>query len=102
MHYARVCKYLLALRQINPQRKIFDLGNLHMQLLPCDGTPRMEAPVDTISTFLFGPDGWRGLSVFRFTATALSGMILGRHNDHVSVVNIKILPKWTSASSRQS
>ncbi|KAL9132322.1 MAG: hypothetical protein Q9175_006504 [Cornicularia normoerica] len=37
----------------------------------------LETPVDTIYTFLFGPSGRRGLSVFRFTATALSGMILG-------------------------
>ena len=37
----------------------------------------LETPVDTIYTFLFGPGGRRGLSVFRFTATALSGMLLG-------------------------
>ena len=37
----------------------------------------LETPVDTIYTFLFGPSGRRGVSVFRFTATALSGMILG-------------------------
>jgi len=38
----------------------------------------LKTPVDTIYTFLFGPSGRRGLSVFRFAATALSGMILGR------------------------
>ncbi|CZT11782.1 related to helicases [Rhynchosporium graminicola] len=37
----------------------------------------LETPVDTIYTFLFGPSGRRGLRVFRSTATALSGMILG-------------------------
>ena len=37
----------------------------------------LETPVDTIYTFLFGPSGRRGLSVFRSTATALSGMNLG-------------------------
>lgn len=36
----------------------------------------LETPVDTIYTFLFGPSGRRGLGVFRFTATALSGMVL--------------------------
>lgn len=37
----------------------------------------LETPVDTIYTFLFGPSGRRGLSMFRFTATVLSRMILG-------------------------
>ena len=37
----------------------------------------LETSVDTIYTFLFGPSGRRGLSVFRFAATALSGIILG-------------------------
>ena len=37
----------------------------------------LETPVDTIYTFLFGPSGRRGLRVFRSTATALSGIILG-------------------------
>jgi hypothetical protein len=36
----------------------------------------LETLVDTIYTFLFGPSGRRGLSMFRFAATALSGMIL--------------------------
>ena len=36
----------------------------------------LENPVDTIYTFLFGTAGRRGLSIFRATATALSGMIL--------------------------
>ena len=48
----------------------------------------LETPVDTIYTFLFGPSGRRGLGVFRFTATALSGMISGRSpiEDRKSVV----------------
>ncbi|KAF2793162.1 hypothetical protein K505DRAFT_350116 [Melanomma pulvis-pyrius CBS 109.77] len=37
----------------------------------------LETPVDTIYTFLFGPSGRRCLSVFRFTASALSEMIFG-------------------------
>ncbi|KAK6591706.1 hypothetical protein H4I96_12262 [Botrytis cinerea] len=36
----------------------------------------LETAVDTMYTFLFGPSGRRGLQVFRFTATALSGMVL--------------------------
>ncbi|TGO06847.1 hypothetical protein BTUL_0451g00010 [Botrytis tulipae] len=36
----------------------------------------LETAVDTVYTFLFGPSGRRGLQVFRFTATALSGMVL--------------------------
>lgn len=39
----------------------------------------LESPVDTIYTFLFGPSGRRGLSVFRFTAIALRGMT-SRHS----------------------
>jgi hypothetical protein len=38
----------------------------------------LETPVDTIYTFLFGPSGRRCLSVFRFTASALSEMVFGR------------------------
>jgi hypothetical protein len=34
----------------------------------------LETPIDTIYNFLFGPSGRRGLSVFRFTAAALSTM----------------------------
>ncbi|KAI9743632.1 MAG: hypothetical protein M1818_002948 [Claussenomyces sp. TS43310] len=41
----------------------------------------LETPVDTIYTFLFGPSGRRGLRVFRFTATALSEMLLGHSSD---------------------
>jgi hypothetical protein len=37
----------------------------------------LETPVDTIYNFLFGPSGRRGLSVFRFTASALSDMTFG-------------------------
>lgn len=37
----------------------------------------LETPVDTIYTFLFGPGGRRGLRVFRFTAIALSEIVLG-------------------------
>jgi hypothetical protein len=37
----------------------------------------LETPVDTIYTFLFGPSGRRCLSVFRFTAAALSEMFFG-------------------------
>ena len=47
----------------------------------------LETPVDTIYTFLFGPSGRRGLSAFRFTAIALSGMVLGHPsaNEEVSL-----------------
>jgi hypothetical protein len=38
----------------------------------------LESSVDTIYTFLFGPGGRRGISVFRFTAAALSGMMSER------------------------
>jgi hypothetical protein len=49
----------------------------------------LENLVDTIYTFLFGLSGWRGLSVFCFTATALSGMILGHLSDEeVSTIAI--------------
>ncbi len=50
----------------------------------------LETPVDTIYTFLFGPSGRRGLSVFRFTATALSGMILGHSSSDEEVSTIAI------------
>ncbi len=36
----------------------------------------LETPVHTIYTFLFGPSGERALKTFRFTATALSGMMV--------------------------
>ncbi|OBT49193.1 hypothetical protein VE00_00082 [Pseudogymnoascus sp. WSF 3629] len=50
----------------------------------------LETPVDTIYTFLFGPSGRRGLGVFRFTATALSGMILGHSpsDEETSIIAI--------------
>lgn len=50
----------------------------------------LETPVDTIYTFLFGPSGRRGLGVFRFTATALSGMILGHSpsDEEASIIAI--------------
>ncbi|OCL12491.1 hypothetical protein AOQ84DRAFT_419589, partial [Glonium stellatum] len=50
----------------------------------------LETPVDTIYNFLFGPSGRRGLSVFRFTATALSEMILGHSSsdEEVSIIAI--------------
>ena len=50
----------------------------------------LETPVDTIYTFLFGPSGRRGLLVFRSTATALSGMILGHSpgDEEVSAIAI--------------
>jgi hypothetical protein len=41
----------------------------------------LETPVDTIYTFLFGPGGRRGLSISRFTATALSNMYPGDSGD---------------------
>ncbi|KFY08522.1 hypothetical protein V492_06159 [Pseudogymnoascus sp. VKM F-4246] len=41
------------------------------------GSLILETPMDTIYTFFFGPSGRRGLGVFRFTAKALSVMILG-------------------------
>ncbi|KFY14961.1 hypothetical protein V491_05834 [Pseudogymnoascus sp. VKM F-3775] len=50
----------------------------------------LETPVDTIYTFLFGPSGRRGLGVFRFTATALSRMILGHSSsdEEASIIAI--------------
>jgi hypothetical protein len=45
----------------------------------------LESPVDTIYTFLFGPSGRRGLSAFRFTATALSEIILGHSSNDEEV-----------------
>ncbi|KFY58166.1 hypothetical protein V496_06233 [Pseudogymnoascus sp. VKM F-4515 (FW-2607)] len=50
----------------------------------------LETPVDTIYTFLFGPSGRRGLGVFRFTATALSGMVLGNSpsDEEASIIAI--------------
>jgi hypothetical protein len=36
----------------------------------------LEAPVDGIYNFLFGPNGRRALSVFRFTATAIARLVL--------------------------
>ena len=50
----------------------------------------LETSVDTIYTFLFGPSGRRGLSVFRFTATALSIMILGHSSSDEEVSTIAI------------
>ncbi len=51
----------------------------------------LETPIDTIYTFLFGPSGRRGLRVFRSTATALSGMILGHPSSDEEVFTIAIL-----------
>ncbi|KFZ11229.1 hypothetical protein V502_07659 [Pseudogymnoascus sp. VKM F-4520 (FW-2644)] len=50
----------------------------------------LETPVDTIYNFLFGPSGRRGLGVFRFTATALCGMILGHSpsDEEASIIAI--------------
>ena len=50
----------------------------------------LETPVDTIYTFLFGPSGRRGLRAFRFTATALSGMILRHSSSDEEVSTIAI------------
>ncbi|KAL9119512.1 MAG: hypothetical protein Q9187_003935 [Circinaria calcarea] len=50
----------------------------------------LEIPVYTIYTFLFGPGGRRGLRVFRSTATALSGMILGHSSSDEEVSTIAI------------
>ena len=50
----------------------------------------LETPVDTIYTFLFGPSGRRGLGVFRSTATALSGMILGHSSSDEEVSAIAL------------
>ncbi|MCJ1413701.1 hypothetical protein MMC32_000025 [Xylographa parallela] len=50
----------------------------------------LESPVDTIYTFLFGPSGRRGLRVFRSTATALSGMVLGHSSSDEEVSSIAI------------
>jgi hypothetical protein len=51
----------------------------------------LETPVNTIYTFLFSPSGWRGLWVFRSTATALSRMILGHSSSNEEVSAIAIL-----------
>jgi hypothetical protein len=53
------------------------------------------SPVDTIYTFLFGPSGRRGLSVFCSTATALSGMILGHSSSDEEVSTITISSNLT-------
>ena len=50
----------------------------------------LEAPVDTIYTSLFGPSGRRGLCAFRFTATALSRMILGHCSSDEEVSTIAV------------
>lgn len=50
----------------------------------------LETPIDTIYTFLFGPSGRRGLSVFRFTATALCEMILGHSPSDEGVSNTAV------------
>lgn len=50
----------------------------------------LETPVDTIYTFLFGPSGRRGLSVFRFAATALSEMCLGLSSSDEEVTAIAV------------
>lgn len=50
----------------------------------------LESPVDAIYTFLFGPSGRRGFRAFHFTATALSGMILGNSSDDEEVSTIAI------------
>ena len=50
----------------------------------------LETPVDTIYTFLFGPSGRRGLRALRFTATALSEMILGHSPSDEEVCTIAI------------
>ncbi|KAL5330481.1 hypothetical protein ACEPPN_004009 [Leptodophora sp. 'Broadleaf-Isolate-01'] len=50
----------------------------------------LETPIDTIYTFLFGPSGRRGLSLFRSTATALSEMILGHSSSDEEVSTVAI------------
>ncbi|KAH7311806.1 hypothetical protein BKA65DRAFT_600729 [Rhexocercosporidium sp. MPI-PUGE-AT-0058] len=51
----------------------------------------LETPLNTIYTFIFGPSGRRGLSLFCFTATALSEMmILGHSLGDKEVSNIVI------------
>ena len=50
----------------------------------------LETPVNTIYTFLFGPSGQRGLSVFRSIVTALSEMILGYSSSNKEVSTITI------------
>ena len=50
----------------------------------------LETPVNTIYTFPFGPNGRRGLNVFRFAITALSGMILGYRSMDKEVSTITI------------
>lgn len=50
----------------------------------------LETPVDTIYNFLFGPGGRRGLSVFRFTGTALSAMALRHSSNNEEISNIAV------------
>ncbi|KAF2128236.1 P-loop containing nucleoside triphosphate hydrolase protein [Dothidotthia symphoricarpi CBS 119687] len=50
----------------------------------------LETPVDAIYTFLFGPSGRRGLRVFQFTATALSGMISGHSSGDEELFTIAV------------
>jgi len=51
----------------------------------------LETSVNTIYTFLFGPSGRRGLSVFRFAATALNEMILGHSASDKKLSTIAML-----------
>lgn len=51
----------------------------------------LETLVNTIYTFLFGLSSRRGLSVFRFIATALSRMILGHSLSDKEVFAVAIL-----------
>ena len=50
----------------------------------------LETPLDCIYNFLFGPSGRRALGVFRFTATAISGLVLNHplHDEELSSVAI--------------
>jgi hypothetical protein len=50
----------------------------------------LETPVDTIYTFLFGPSGRRGLSVFRFAASALSTILLRHSSSDEAVVVVAL------------
>ena len=50
----------------------------------------LESPVDTIYTFFFSPNGRRGLSVFRFTAAALSELVLGHLSSDEELFTITI------------
>ncbi|TVY93442.1 hypothetical protein LAWI1_G000629 [Lachnellula willkommii] len=50
----------------------------------------LENPVDTIYTFLFGPNGRRGLSVFRFAASALCTVMLSRLSSDEAVAVIAL------------